>query len=739
MADIAQLSIRIDSLEAKVAEQNLKKLGDTSGWLESMLAKLSVAFAGLAVGAAIKEVTQLAARFETMEVVMDRAAYNAGYTGRQMRELEAALQDTGISMLESRNSLVQLATAHIDLSRAAEMARAAQNLASVAGVNSSEAFQRMIHGIKSGQTEVLRTLGLNVQFEEGYKRLAKELHTTTQALTGQQKMQARVNETMKEAAAYEGIYEAAMGTAGKQAKSMERYLENLKVQLGQVFQPIYAGAVSALSDALKVASLWAERNKNRLDALGLTLEQTRQAFGELWGTVTKGKTEIQWLEMMRGAIGGIGMALAFVSDGFKVYKLMVADTMSFLFESLARGAEALNRFYAAMPGGSTNAKMAANLMDYLAGVGVKYDSIANKTLAASSAVDTWMKKNQEIEKIAKDGKVNGDLPNALDRAGKVQIDEPPEVKASKEIGRLIEKLQEEAATYGMTKTAVEAYRASQMGMTKAQEDQVKSLLDSIDAREWEAQRVADSRREEAALTDALEQQTRARVDLLLAQRKQHEDEVLKLTEQMQTPEEKRMADILKLNALMQGGGLSMQTYQRRLMEIEKTGIGAFATLIEAVDLFGQHGADAFTQMAMTGKFAWKDMINSIIQDLIRLQSQKAFLQLSGYLTSLFPTGAAGTWGGQVSTPAGGEGLWTGYSTIAAGGSMPAVASGGKGLAAAAGGIGSMAVTVNVSGETASVSTENAGALGKRMAVAMKQTAMQTLIDEKRPGGLLWAS
>ena len=222
-----------------------------------MIAKAAAA-AGIAIGAMqlakfITESTVLAARYDTLSVVMRVAANNAGYLSSQAQELEGQLRKQGITAIQSRNAIIQLATANVDLKYATELGAAAQNLAVVGMINSSEAYDRLIYGIKSGQVEVLRTLGLNVSFEKSYQSLAKELKKTTAELNEREKSQARVSAVLQAAASYEGIYEESMTKAGKAAASLKRYWEDLQVSLGENFLPIAADGVFMLTDALKEA------------------------------------------------------------------------------------------------------------------------------------------------------------------------------------------------------------------------------------------------------------------------------------------------------------------------------------------------------------------------------------------------------------------------------------------------------------------------------------------------------
>jgi hypothetical protein len=313
--------------QAEGATQNLGKATDV---LKRIYGDMAKAYAAFKIAEHAKEMAMLAARYETMGVVMRVAGNNAGYTNAKMLELQKGLQATGISMLQSRNALTQLSTANIDLSRATDLARAAQNLAVVANVNSSEALGNMIHAIKSGSSEILQTMGLNVSWEAGYKTLAGQLKINADKLTEQQKVIARTNIVMKEAASYNGIYEESLTTAGKQLASLTRYIEDFKVKAGEIFLPVLTDAVRDFTEAMKAsnAELGKMGDEGLLSKIGTGLAT---AFRYAFEAVTVLGANVAFtFESIGAEIGGIAAqaALLFKGDfaGVKnVHTQMVAD------------------------------------------------------------------------------------------------------------------------------------------------------------------------------------------------------------------------------------------------------------------------------------------------------------------------------------------------------------------------------------------------------------------------------
>jgi hypothetical protein len=222
--------------------------------LSDGLQLLAAGYAALKIGEYIKDSAMLAARYETLDVVMGVVGRTAGYTKTQMDATAQAVAKQGITMTESRNNVIKLVQAHVDLSHASDLARIAQDAAVIGNINSSEAFERLVNGVARGNVLILRNIGINVNLQSAYAQMADSLGKSTLQLTENERVQARLNAVLERGTDIAGTYEAAMDTASKQITSMKRYTEDLRTTFGEVFTESLTIGVMALTDGLKDAN-----------------------------------------------------------------------------------------------------------------------------------------------------------------------------------------------------------------------------------------------------------------------------------------------------------------------------------------------------------------------------------------------------------------------------------------------------------------------------------------------------
>jgi len=252
---------KVDKSAGKMAE-SVKSIDPASMLAGKAITYLGGALAGLKLAEYVQDATMLAARVETLAPVMQVVGNNAGYTAFQMNEYAKSVAALGITTEESRQTVVRMAGAHMDLAKAAELARIAQDAAVIAQTNSSDALQKMIYGIVSRQPEMLRTMELNVDFEKSYRQFAASVNKSTDELTEYEKIQAATNAVITKGKDIAGTYEAAMGTAGKQVGSLKRYHDELKLAIGEIFTDNLSGAVQGYTNEIKGLTEFVKNNQS---------------------------------------------------------------------------------------------------------------------------------------------------------------------------------------------------------------------------------------------------------------------------------------------------------------------------------------------------------------------------------------------------------------------------------------------------------------------------------------------
>ena len=230
-----------------------KELERKNEQLRKGLRNIGLAFVGVAAagGAFLFTATRLAARVETLGVVTKQLGKNVGLTEKEVRALEKSIKAQGITLQATRKSIALMVQANIDLAKGTELARLAQDAAVIANINSSEAFERLVFVISSGNLRMARTLGLQVSFQQAYKDTAEAVGKAVSELTQQEKVQARTNVILEAGTRIAGTYAAAMETAGKKVLSLDRHLEESRRILGEQFLPIFADVVDAVTGGLK--------------------------------------------------------------------------------------------------------------------------------------------------------------------------------------------------------------------------------------------------------------------------------------------------------------------------------------------------------------------------------------------------------------------------------------------------------------------------------------------------------
>lgn len=218
----------------------------------------------------------IAQRNETLSVSLQEIGTQAGYSNKQIDLAVKLLNKQGITTQAASQSLLRMARANISWAEASKLAAIAQGSAVVAGINSSDAFERLVTGIQKQEPELLDELSITLRREVAYKAMAEQLGVNTKQLTDAQKQQAILNSIYEQSQSVLGVYGAAMETSGKQQASMARYIEETQNNFGKLLLPLTAARVEMETNfwkAMQQLSKGLAEFKPILDSLGRGFEQ----------------------------------------------------------------------------------------------------------------------------------------------------------------------------------------------------------------------------------------------------------------------------------------------------------------------------------------------------------------------------------------------------------------------------------------------------------------------------------
>lgn len=299
----------------KSVQSSVEKTTGSLSALKGAAEAAAAAFGAYKFAQFAEQSTMMAARNETLAVVMKVVGQNAGYTADQMNSYSQSVAKMGITVEESRSAVIHMTQANLNLSQSSELARVAQNAAVIAGMNSSQALAGIMNGITTLQPEVLRTYGLVVNFEQAYAKAAATMGKSAEMLTQNEKQQIALNAVLEQGKQIAGSYEASLGTVGKAIYSLQRYISDNKAAFGELFTPALKVIVDEFTQQLKNLGDWFLGNKDAVKEFTKTLADdvvsgmrlAKEAIGTLYDVIQAIPDKISLIET-GATIAGIALA-----------------------------------------------------------------------------------------------------------------------------------------------------------------------------------------------------------------------------------------------------------------------------------------------------------------------------------------------------------------------------------------------------------------------------------------------
>lgn len=280
---------------ANAAQQFAGSLDASGRGLRTLTTLMGAATVSTVVFA--RQAFRAAASVAELDDTLGVVAKTTGVGEQQLRDTADAIQSMGIEMASARQIATKFAQNNLDLAQASRLARVAQDLAVVSQSNSTATLERLIHGIMTGNSLVLRNAGVVGMAGKAYADYAKELGVVATSLTPAQRQQAIINMIFKEGEAVAGAYEASMMNAGKVLRSFPRILNSISVAFGDLMleglNPLILGAYNLTKAFQESLMVTPKVNKEtgemyeKVGALVPVMDNLRQVFTGITEPITR--------------------------------------------------------------------------------------------------------------------------------------------------------------------------------------------------------------------------------------------------------------------------------------------------------------------------------------------------------------------------------------------------------------------------------------------------------------------
>jgi phage-related protein len=274
MADSPTMEVRARlSADSAQFTQGMDRAVKSANEFQQASSKLnsSMLAIGVASGAAIAGLIafgiksfKAAAEVERLDLALEAVGASSGKGYEALKATSDGMRALGINAAAAQKTTLKFAQSNIDLSQATLLAKTAQDLSVASSMTAEEALQSITMAVTTGNTRVLRQIGITTGASDAYQRYANTIGKAAKDLTMAERRQAVVNLVMKEGTKAAGAYALAMESPAKLITMFGDLHDDLQVTMGAVlvkgFGPIIKSAfrfeksfIAAISSGGKLA------------------------------------------------------------------------------------------------------------------------------------------------------------------------------------------------------------------------------------------------------------------------------------------------------------------------------------------------------------------------------------------------------------------------------------------------------------------------------------------------------
>ena len=278
MANIGSLvaHLGVDTSGLRSAGQDFAKFETTTSRGLSNLTKgavaLAAAFGSLKLAQVGKDAIMFAASVEQADVALKSIANSMGMSADKAVKYRDALRDVNITTMSSTNATAQFIRMGLPVEKLNQLGTAAQgaaiNYKMMTGetISSSEALDKMVHSIATGQNIILHNLGIMTNMKDVMRENRAETGESSAAVDSHKRHMLVLNDVLEKTAPLMKLYGDSTGLATKNISSSKRPVEELKLALGNLFLPELTAASLAFYNTVSSGQKWVRAHAVEMEA-----------------------------------------------------------------------------------------------------------------------------------------------------------------------------------------------------------------------------------------------------------------------------------------------------------------------------------------------------------------------------------------------------------------------------------------------------------------------------------------
>ena len=292
--------------------------------LNSALVGLGAVSAGLGVSLIVFATRSFkaAAEVQELDIALQAIGKSSRYGYVQLAEVVDQIKEVGITSAAAQRAVIKLAQSNVDLADAQKLATVAQNLSVTASVNSADALQSLIFAITTGQTRMLRQIGITAGATEAYAIYARTIGKSANELSMAERRQAVLNLVLREGTRVTGAYALAMQSPSKALKEMSDLTNNLQVAVGKRLLDAFSKvilATFALYTKFTVAANGTGTFSKFLDAMQKVLTKLADPFANIATNLGNFIDKLDASKMSVNGIASVMEKLLPIAVGFTTF------------------------------------------------------------------------------------------------------------------------------------------------------------------------------------------------------------------------------------------------------------------------------------------------------------------------------------------------------------------------------------------------------------------------------------